>query len=106
MMVDEFHWHSLEKLETGLTVGASILLAFFVWLLHALLFDVAGMLAGVLPSAITFSAVFYYRIMHQSSGFMVVALVAVACGFAASRSLDAHLRVKRRLEKITSEYCR
>ena len=106
LAVDELHWHSLEKLETGLNVGASILLAFFVWLLHALLFDIAGMLAGLLPSAITFSSVFSYRIMHQSSGLLVAALVAVACGFAASRSLETQLRARRRFEKLNSEFNR
>lgn len=104
--VDEFHWHSLQKLEMGLDVGASILLAFFVWLLHALLFDVAGMISGLLPSAVTFSAVFSHRILHQSAGYLVAALIAVACGFAVARSLETQLRVRLKLDKMQSGYCR
>lgn len=104
--VDELHYHSMTKLETGLNVTASILLAFFVWLLHALLFDVAGMLAGVVPSAVTFYAVFSYRVMHSSPVYLVAALVAVACGFAAARSLEALLRRRRYLEKLDAHMSR
>uniref|UniRef100_A0A061RIC8 Transmembrane protein n=1 Tax=Tetraselmis sp. GSL018 TaxID=582737 RepID=A0A061RIC8_9CHLO len=104
--MNDLHWNSLEKLETGLSVGASILLAFFVWLLHALLFDIAGMLAGLIPSIITFSAVFSYRILHLSSGYLVAALIAVACGFAVSRTLEMHLRCRRKLHKAQSNYNR
>ena len=100
--VDDFHFHSMEKLKTGIDVGASILLAFFVWLLHALLFDIAGMMAGVVPSAITFSAVFSHRVLHHSAGFLVVALVGVACGFAVSRRLEAHVRVRQKMQSCFS----
>lgn len=104
--VDELHYHSMAKLETGLNVTASILLAFFVWLLHALLFDVAGMLTGVVPSAITFSAVFSYRVMSGSPGYLVAALVAVACGFAAARSLEAQLRRRGSKHSMNSHISR
>jgi hypothetical protein len=100
--VDDYHWHSLERLKIGVDVGASILMAFFVWLLHALLFDIAGMMVGLVPSVITFSAVFSHRVLHHSAGYLIVALVGVACGFAVSRRLEAYVCGRKKIQSCFS----
>mmetsp|Transcript_1765 Transcript_1765/g.6341 ORF Transcript_1765/g.6341 Transcript_1765/m.6341 type:complete len:287 (+) Transcript_1765:192-1052(+) len=93
----ELHtWHGLETLNTGFSVGASILLGFFVWLLHALLYDVAGMITGVLPAFVTFATTFSYRLYEPLVGELVLAGGAIGVGLLLARRLDGYNRRRRK----------
>jgi len=86
----------LEQLHTGFSAGASILLGFFVWLLHALLYDIVGMMVGLPPAAITFGCSFAYRVVARNNGYLVFAMLAVVCGLEAGRRVMAWDTRRRR----------
>ena len=88
----------LEQLHTGFSAGASILLGFFVWLLHALLYDIVGMVVGLPPAAITFGCSFAYRVVARNNGYLIFAMLAVVLGLEAGRrgmAWDARRRRRR-----------
>ena len=100
--IDRLHWVSgggqdhfyrdrnMVKFGVGCGMCASLLLAFFVWLVHALLYDVTGMVVGVFPAIITLCCVGYYRLVQPSNSLLVNFQIAAAAGIWVSRFLDCN----------------
>lgn len=57
-----------QKLHAGLSAAAALALAFFVWLVHAVLYDIPGMQAGVLPAIVTLSTTCAFQLVLRSRG--------------------------------------
>lgn len=83
---------SLQVLDKGVSLGASVVVAFFVWLVHALLYDVSGMWAGVLPAAVTLVCTCAFRLVSRSSGLLALEALSITFGLYSAHILDSRRR--------------
>ena len=84
-------WHSLE---VGVEIACALTLAFLNWLLFASLFDVAGIVVGLIPAMATFLGVLVFRFHARSYFVLALIPLVVVPAIGCAKLLERRMRVK------------
>jgi len=88
------NWRGWHSLEVGVEIACALTLGFLNWLLFASVFDVAGIIVGLIPAMATFLGVLVFR-FHARSYFVLgliplVVMPAIGC----AKLLERRIRIK------------
>jgi hypothetical protein len=84
-------WHSLE---VGVEIACALTLGFLNWLLFASLFDVAGIIVGLIPAMATFLGVLVFRFHARSYFVLGLIPLVVVPAIGCAKLLERRMRVK------------
>jgi multisubunit Na+/H+ antiporter MnhE subunit len=84
-------WHSLE---VGLEIAMALTLGFLNWILFASLFDVAGIIVGLIPAFATVFGILVFRFHARSFLVLLLIPMVVLPAIACAKVLEKRMRLK------------
>ena len=94
MHAQMLRWRGWHSLEVGVEIACALTLAFLNWLLFASLFDVAGIVVGLIPAMATFLGVLVFRFHARSYFVLALIPLVVVPAIGCAKLLERRMRVK------------